>query len=305
MTTPFLENPRFPDDLAVWARGGVSYNTTVTGSTSGRETRNSLWQYGRGQWDLQNCFRTNGGVADPYSIQTLRNMFRTAKGQAYGFRFRDWTDYTDEGNGILGALSAGYGSSPTPSGTGLGVPQLQLYKAYVLSPLTDYRLIAKPQAAAIYRNGVLMTVGTGAGQVQLDTTTGIAQFTADSSAAITGWTPGSSTKFTVAAVPSGWTVGTTLYFANITGDTTGVINNLPVAITAITGTTITVGANSSSLTLTGGNAYKYPQPAEAMTWVGTFDTPVRFATDQFAPQLDVGSGALYGFQTLAIVEIRP
>jgi uncharacterized protein (TIGR02217 family) len=301
----FLETPRFPDDLAVWARGGVSYNTVVTSSTSGREQRNVLWSFGRGQWDLQNCFRTNGGVADQYSVQTLRNLFRVAKGQAYGFRFRDWTDYQDEGNGLLGLPVSSYSSNPVPSGTGSGVPTYQMFKRYQFSPLADYRIIAKPQAGcSVYRNGALATVGSGAGQISIDTTTGLVTFVADSAQNVTGWTPGTTTSFTVGSVPAAWVAGKLLYFSGVTGDTNGAINGQAVAITAVSGTTVTVNANTAGETLGSGTAAYYPQASESLTWTGTFDTPVRFGTDQFSPQLDTGSGALYGFQSLTVVEIR-
>src|SRR5574337_292563 len=164
----FLETPRFPDDLAVWAMGGVCFNTTVVGSTSGREERNILWQFGRGRWDLQNTFRKNGQAADGLTVQYLRNFFRYMKGQAYGFRFRDWTDYQDEGHGILGAPVTSYSHAPAPSGTGTGIPTYQLYKAYAATPLADYRIISKPYAGVVpttvFRNGVAVVVGTGAGQ---------------------------------------------------------------------------------------------------------------------------------------------
>lgn len=306
----FLESPRFPDDLSFWALGGVCYNTTVVGSTSGREQRNTLWQFGRGRWDLQNTFRKNGAVTDQLTVQFLRNFFRYVKGQAYGFRFRDWTDYQDEGNGLLGAPISSYTQIVTPSGAGSGVPQYQMFKQYAATPLTDYRIITKPcqvagaPALAVNRNGAPVTIGTGAGQCQIDTTTGLVTFTADSSAAASGWVAGATTKFNVGAVPSGWAVGKSLYFANISGDTAGVLNGQAVQITAISGTTITVAAASTGETLAGGTAYMYPQTTDALTWTGWFDVPVRFATDQFSTQMDVGTGALYAFQTLQIVEIR-
>ncbi|KVN08207.1 hypothetical protein WT09_30760 [Burkholderia stagnalis] len=305
MPAPFLESPTFPDDLAVWARGGVSYNTNVSGSASGREQRNVVWNFARGQWDLQNCFRTNGGVVDQYSVQQLRNFFRVCKGQAYGFRFKDFTDYQDEGSGLLGAPLTTYTQAVVPSGTGAGVPTYQMYKAYVAAPLADYRVIQKPRLVVFQRNGAPVTIGTGAGQATLDATTGLLTFTADSSASVTGWTAGATTSFTVASVPPGWATGVKLYFSSVTGDTGGVLNGQAVAITGISGTTVTVSANTTGMTLSGGTAAKYPQATDTLTWTGTFDTPCRFSTDQFSPQLDVGSGALYGFQTLTIVEIRP
>ncbi|WP_080492305.1 DUF2460 domain-containing protein [Burkholderia ubonensis] len=300
----FLESPTFPDDLAFWARGGVSFNTVVSGSTSGREQRNIVWQFGRGQWDLQNCFRTNGGVADQYSVQALRNFFRVVKGQAYGFRFRDYTDYLDEGQGIMGAPVSSYTAPTTPSGKGSGVPTYQMFKQYVAAPLSDYRQIQKPRSASFLRNGAPVTIGSGAGNATLDATTGLLTFVADSSAAVTGWTPGTTTQFTVASVPAGWAVGVSLYFSGVTGDANGAVNGQAVAVTAISGTTVTVSANTVGETLSGGTAAKYPQVTDTLTWTGTFDTPVRFSTDQFMPQIDIGTAALYGFQTLAIVEVR-
>ncbi|MDN7456601.1 DUF2460 domain-containing protein [Burkholderia cenocepacia] len=303
MAAPFLESPIFPDDLAVWARGGVSFNTTVSGSTSGREQRNILWNVARGQWDLQNCFRTAGGVVDPYSVQTLRNFFRVVKGQAYGFRFKDWTDYLDEGNGLFGAPLTSYSQAVVPSGKGSGIPTYQMFKAYIAAPLADYRVIQKPRTVQFFRNGAPVVIGTGAGNAQIDTTTGLLTFVADSSAAATGWTAGATTSFSVSSVPAEWAVGVNLYFSGVNGDP-GVLNGFAVAITAISGTTVTVGANTTGATLSGGTASKFPQAVDTLTWTGTFDTPCRFSTDQFTPQLDVGSGALYGFQTLSIVEVR-
>lgn len=304
MTQPFLETPRFPDDLSFWARGGVGFSTTMSTQTSGREQRNILWQYGLGQWDLQNCYRKNSNVADPLSVQYLRNFFRVCKGRAYGFRFRDWTDYTDEGGGILGAQITSLTAAVVPSGSGLGVPTLQMFKAYIAPPLADYRLIQKPLAVQFYRNGVLVPAGTGTGQAQVDTTTGLVTFGSDSSAAITGWTPGATTAFTVAAVPSGWTSGKKLYFSGVVGDTGGVLNGQAVTIASVAGTTVTVNANTTGRTLSSGTAYMYPQTSDSLAWTGTFDTPCRFNTDVFAPQMDLGTGALYGFQALPIVEIR-
>lgn len=308
MTTPFLETPRFPDDMAVWALGGVGFNTTVVGSTSGRETRNSIWTYGRGQWDLQNTFRTQAGVVDPYSVQTLRNFFRVCKGQAYGFRFKDWTDYLDEGMGLLGQPIANYSITTPPSGAGNGSPVLQMFKAYLAAPLFDYRLIAKPRAVQIYRNGTLVPPGVGAGNANVDLTTGLVTFVPDTKAVPTSYVPGTTTGVVVPAIPAGWTAGTVVSFQNVGGTGAALLNNLPFQILTIVGTTLTVNANTTGLTLSpaGGTSVvgTYTQVTDSLTWTGTFDTPVRFGTDQFAPQLDTGSGALYGFQTLQIVEIR-
>lgn len=304
MTSPFLETPRFPDTLSFYALGGASYNTTVVGSTSGRETRNSIWAYSRAQFDLQGCMRAVAqGVGNPHSVQVIRNFFRVCKGQAYGFRFRDWTDYQDEGSGIFGPTLTGLTNPLVPGGVGTGFPQLQMFKAYIMTPLSEYKPIQKPLTVVPSRNGTPIVAGTSPGNGSVDTTTGILTMIADSSEACSGWVPGANTSFVVPSVPAGWAAGKVLYFAGIAGDTNGFLNGTTATITNISGTTITTAATTTGETLTGGTAYMYPQPTDTMTWTGTFDLPVRFATDVFAPQIE-SDGTLYTFQTLTIAEIR-
>lgn len=304
MTQPFLETPRFPDDLARWALGGVNYSTIVIGSTSGRETRNSLWQYGRGQWDLQNIDRAEGAPGGAYALQTLRNFFRVCKGQAYGFRFRDFTDYRDEGNGIMGLPVASLAPGAVPSGYGAGVPVYQLYKSYIAAPLADYRVIQKPYPSgyALLRNG-LAVPSSGAGAATLDTTTGLVAFNADGFATLSSVTAGSPTVLNANAVPTGAAVGKLIYVTGVSGTIGTAINNQSWTISAISGTQISITVSTTGLAGgSGGSVDMYPQAADALTWTGLFDTPCRFATDAFEPVFD-GQG-LYSFQTLKIVEIR-
>lgn len=305
MTQPFLETPIFPDDLAFYALGGVSYSTTVVGSTSGRETRNSVWLYGRAQFDLQGAMRTTTGVANPYSIQVIRNFFRVCKGQAYGFRFRDCTDYQDEGNGVFGPLLPNYSTPVTPTAAATGQPQYQMFKTYVMSPLADYKPIQKPRPGTIsvQRNGANIVAGTSPGNYSLDTTTGILTMVPDSTENVSSWAAGVTTNIVVPAVPANWTTAKQLYVAGVAGDTRGVLNGKVISISAISGTTVTLNVNTTGLTLTGGNASLYPQTNETLGWKGDFDLPVRFATDVFAPQIE-DDGTLYAFQTLTIAEIR-
>lgn len=300
----FLETPRFPDDIAFWAEGGAGFKTVVTTSTSGREKRNSLWQYAMGKWKVNNVSRTVF-VPQAYNVAQIRNFFRAMKGQAFGFRFRDWTDYQDEGAGIVGQPFSNFSASNfVPVGAGTGGPSYQMYKVYSENPFADYRVVQKPfngGGLQVQRNGVNVTQGSAAGDCSIDTTTGIVTFVADSSAAITGWTAGATTQFTVAAVPGGWAVGKLLYFTSVTGDTGGVLNNKAVSISAIAGTTVTVAANTVGDTLSGGTASMYPQAADALAWTGTFDTPCRFSTDDFYASFDTSGLVMID---LEIMEIR-
>lgn len=303
MTQPFLETPRFPDDLAFWAQGGVNYNTVVVESTSGRETRNSLWQYGRGQWDLQNVDRANV-FPQQYAVQTLRTFFRACKGQAYGFRFRDFTDYFDDGVGVLGLPLASFSAAAAPTGVGSGVPVYQMFKAYVLSPLADYRVIQKPYPTGcnILRNGVACASGSAPGNYALDTTTGIVTFVADAQETIASIAAGANTTINMTAALTGAVPGKLVYFTGVIGDAASVLNGQACPIVTVSGSTIVVSANTTGETLTGGTAALYPQGSDVLAWTGMFDTPCRFATDAFAPNYD--SEGLWTFQSLAVVEIR-
>ncbi|RBB38911.1 hypothetical protein DPV79_16155 [Burkholderia reimsis] len=299
MTSPFLETPRFPDDLARWALGGVNYSTIVIGSTSGRETRNSLWQYGRAQWDLQNVECAEGIAGNAYVLQTLRNFFRVCKGQAYGFRMRDYTDYSDEGNGILGLPTSQLAPGAAPTGHGAAIPVMQLYKQYVASPLSDYRVIQKPLPGSV----TIKRNGTTAAGATLDTTTGLVTFAADSSASITSASAATNCVLTFSAIPSTAAVGKSVYVTGVSGTIGTLLNGQAWSIIGATSTTLTLAANTTGLTGgSGGTASMYPQGTDALTWTGLFDTPCRFATDAFEPVFD--PGGLYTFQTLKIVEVR-
>ena len=150
----FLESPRFPDNIAFGATVGPSYLTVVTSVYSGRDGRIPAWSQARIRFDVG---RRAMNVAD---TATLDAFFRAVKGRAYGFRIKDWTDFTaDVTTGVCSKVSSGV---------------YQLGKAYITGALSETRMIQKPVAGSvqIYKNGVLLTSG-----VSLDTTTGLATIT--------------------------------------------------------------------------------------------------------------------------------
>lgn len=161
----FLETPRFPDEIAAWAVGGRGFMTTVVETYGGNEYRNAAWSQARGKWEvLQDAVRM-GNPSSPRSMQALRTLFRVCAGQLYGFRFKDYQDYQDEAGGVLGTTGLAVGSTLA----------YQMFKDYVLSPLSYQQIIQKPVAStiAVYNNGVLQTTP---GQYSLDSTTGIVTF---------------------------------------------------------------------------------------------------------------------------------
>lgn len=290
MTTPFLESPRLPDEIAFWAQGGPNYRTSIITVNSGHEQRIQTWQYGLGSWNIIEALRLPDGGASTYNLRVLRDFYRVVKGQTYGFRMKDYMDFSDDGYGVL-----------TADGEGTGYPAMQMFKNYVSGTLTDQRIITKPTGIInIYRNGSLCTYGSGAGQVSINTTNGFVFFQPDftrSISAISQANPG-----VVTATAHGLTTGEIVLLTNILGMTQ--LNGGLYTVTVIDGNNFNIGVNTTSMSAytSAGTVGFYPQPGEDMTWTGEFDVPVRFGTD--TPLIGMGDGGLYSWTTIPIVELR-
>ncbi|MFM9889781.1 MAG: DUF2460 domain-containing protein [Rickettsiales bacterium] len=144
---------QFPADISYGSAGGPEYATDVVASQSGFEQRNVVWAQARARYNVAH------GVKTKAQLDTLIAFFRARKGRAYGFRFKDWTDYQ---------------ASAETLGTGNGIlNQFQLVKRYVSGGVSEPRTIKKPVGGSVqvFVNGTLQTVG-----VSVDTTTGIVSF---------------------------------------------------------------------------------------------------------------------------------
>ena len=117
---------RFPDNIAYGATGGPEFATTVVATGSGHEKRNVNWAEARGRWDVAS------GLKKQAQIDELIAFFRARRGKAYGFRFKDWTDYRATGQLL---------------GTGDDAQtQFQLVKHYPSGSVIEVRTITKPVA---------------------------------------------------------------------------------------------------------------------------------------------------------------
>lgn len=144
---------RFPDDISYGAQGGPGFNTTVVITKSGQESRNQNWQEARIEWDVSTA------VKDKNDAHTLLAFFRARRGKAFGFRFKDWSDYQATGEQI------GTGDNSTTT--------FQLVKVYDDSLIQTTRNITRPVAntTKIYFDSVEQLTGW-----TVDTTTGIVTF---------------------------------------------------------------------------------------------------------------------------------
>lgn len=149
----FIETPRFPDEVAFWAIGGRGFKTTVVETYGGDEYRNAAWSQMRGQWEVQNAFRTLNQWDNSHNISAYLSFFRVCMGQLYGFRFKDFQDYTDSMNGGSGIF------------VGIDSTHFQLYKKYTQGSITFNQIVQKPVSATV--------VVTGGASPTVDYTTGI------------------------------------------------------------------------------------------------------------------------------------
>jgi len=287
----FLESPRFPDNIAFGATAGPSYLTVVAPVYSGREGRIAAWSQGRCKFDVGRRAMNASDTA------TLDAFFRAVKGRAYGFRIKDWTDFlATTANGVLVATAAP------------GV--FQLAKTYITGALSETRNIAKPVVGTVqlYRNAAPVSAGSGAGQCSLDTTTGLVTFVADASQAVTGNTPGASTVLNFGSALTGAAVGKYVGISGVSGTLGTTLNGKTWQITAVGTNQITIAANTTGNTGSGGTASLYPQSSDVLTWAGQFDVPVRFDVDDMKKQIVDRSGTtgdlLVDWGSIPIIEIR-
>lgn len=147
----FVET-QFPTDISYGSSGGPEYATDVVVSSSGYEHRNVNWEQARARYNVAH------GVKTKAQLETLIAFFRARKGRAYGFRFKDWTDYqATETLGIANGTQT----------------QFQMIKTYVNGEITEMRMIKKPVMGTVqvFRNASLQTSG-----VSVDYTTGLVSF---------------------------------------------------------------------------------------------------------------------------------
>lgn len=160
----FMESPRFPDEVSWWATGGRGFKTNVVETYGGNEYRNAAWSQMRGEWEIENAWRSIPQY-DTHNLSQFVNQFRAAMGQLYGFRFKDWQDYTDSMNGGSGTLQF------------ITATTFQLYKTYTVGGITFNQIVQKPVSGTVVTSGGVFS--------SLDYTTGIVTMT---SGTPTSWT---------------------------------------------------------------------------------------------------------------------
>jgi len=147
---------QFPPDISYGVTGGPEYSTDIVTTSSGYEQRNMNWAQARCKYQAAH------GVKTENQMKRLLAFFRARRGRAYGFRFKDWLDYT----GKKERISIGDGKTKT----------FQLTKTYTDDAgYTEIRKIRKPVTGTvqIQLGGIVQQAGWSA-----EYTTGMISFAA-------------------------------------------------------------------------------------------------------------------------------
>lgn len=129
---------RFPTDISLGAQGGPERKTDIVVLGSGHEERNTRWA------DARRRYNAGYGVKRLDDLYQIIAFFEERRGQLYGFRWKDATDFT----------SSTPQSAPTlldqQIGIGDGVQaDFQLIKVYGENFAPYTRTIQKPVAGTV------------------------------------------------------------------------------------------------------------------------------------------------------------
>jgi uncharacterized protein (TIGR02217 family) len=145
--------------------GGPGWDTTIIEGDSGAEVRISRLASPRHRYNLAILVKSYEYLAE------LKTFYMARKGALYGFRYKDWADYTSHADGQ---------TAPTPTDQLCGGVadgsnnDFQLQKVYTNDYVTRTRTITKPVANTVI---VALDGVTQASGFSYNTTTGVITFT--------------------------------------------------------------------------------------------------------------------------------
>lgn len=151
---------RFPANLSFGSIGGPERRTDVVTLANGFEERNTPWAHARRRYDA------GVGMRSLDDIEMLISFFEARRGQLYGFRWKDWSDFKS------GRASAEIDFRDQVIGEGDGARHVfQLQKVYQSGDAQYDRPILKPVEGMV-RIGVADTEQQEAVDFTLDTASG-------------------------------------------------------------------------------------------------------------------------------------
>lgn len=157
---PFHE-VRFPASLSFGSVGGPERRTDIVTLANGFEERNTPWAHSRRRYDAGLGMRSLDDVA------TLIAFFEARRGQMFGFRWKDWSDFKS------GGAKRDVAFEDQVIGEGDGARSVfALAKTYRSGEFTYTRPIAKPVAGTV-QIGVAQDRLFEGSDFEVDTATGL------------------------------------------------------------------------------------------------------------------------------------
>lgn len=129
---------RFPASLSFGSVGGPERHTDVVTLANGYEERNTAWAHSRRRYDA------GVGMRSLDDIETLIAFFEARRGQLFGFRWKDWSDYKT----CKTSSEVGYRDQVVALGDGV-TTRFSLQKMYLSGEQRYERPISKPVLGSV------------------------------------------------------------------------------------------------------------------------------------------------------------
>ena len=152
---------RFPANLSFGSSGGPERLTEIVTLANGFEERNTPWADSRRRYDA------GLGMRSLTDVDALISFFEARRGQLFGFRWKDWTDYRSSGALDEPSISdqlIGIGDGATSA--------FQLVKTYASGGSEYVRDILKPVLGSVVVGVDGFTLTEGA-DFSVDVKTGV------------------------------------------------------------------------------------------------------------------------------------
>jgi uncharacterized protein (TIGR02217 family) len=270
-----FEEVRFNDNKIInYTTGGPAYKTSMVQTNGGKEQRNAVWSQPLA------VFEFTDRLISETETHYIRDFFHAMQGMLIGFRFKDWSDYKDDGLGVI---------------VGDGIGGGQLYKQYAMGSRSQKKKISKPVSGTVqvYINGTLTSCA-------IDYTTGVVSMPVTNKT-VTAAVANGTTYATVTIASHGFSIGDKVSLG-LAGGTWATANGYRT-VTGVSTNTFTFAINASTFgTFTSGVASYYTQ--HGATWTGEFDLPVRFDADDVQFEFRGGVVTTYGVIDEGVFNIK-
>ena len=155
---------QFPASLSFGSMGGPERRTDVVTLTNGSEERNTPWQHARRRYDAGLGMRSLDDIAE------LIAFFEARRGQLYGFRWKDWSDFKS----CKPSGKVRYDDQVIAIADGVRT-EFQLTKIYRSGGVAYQRPITKPVAGTV-RAGIQSDEKREGFDYEVDTSSGVITF---------------------------------------------------------------------------------------------------------------------------------